>query len=167
MPNRNLIASLPLIVTSSMLLASCACGPVPPVPANYTVANAIVQGLPASLTVFDQKLKAIVGVANLENDAFIGCLECSQLSDPQNPPTQLTYLFVREQKPNYCRFGRAWNAAQMQTADPTLTLTFDPNVPPPDCSLYRQPCYPAPICQGNGSPTCSGVPHGCIPGCTR
>ena len=167
MLNLDFDASRFLSVMSSLLMTACACGHVPPVPDNYTIANAIVQGQPSSLAVFDQKLKEIVGVANLENDAFIGCLECAQLNDANDPPSQLTYLFVREQKPNYCRFGRAWNEAQAQTADPGLTLTFDSNVPNPDCALYRSPCYPVPICQGNGSPTCSSVKKGCIPGCVH
>jgi hypothetical protein len=142
---------------------SCTCGSFTrplSFPATPTYVNATINEDPTEAPVsqtlaveYHNQLKAIVGVANLE-DAFIGCENgsnnvCSNTLnyDASHP---VVYTFVGELNPRYCRFMRAWDAARnLHPTDSTF----------PHFAITISPYSSGANCGGSSSASCISCPY--------
>jgi 3-oxoacyl-ACP reductase-like protein len=142
-----LFASAFVAAMSAGCLATAAHAPTPEpekFPQNAgAMAHALVAGDKAALKLFNEKLKEIERVRDLQ-EAFIACQFCGDL-DTAAPLDRLDYYYAIEhtQKPH--KMLEAWQAARADAIGRKLALTLDQNLlhlPQPACP----PSPPAPVC---------------------
>lgn len=116
----------------SVVLSCTACSTIKPVqPVTGPTVEVLVEGIPSTLTAFDQALQPTI------QGFVVGCVHCDQLATAQT----LTYSFFRHQTELYEKFGTAWNAvpASPPTKKPKMTF-FESTAISPDCTS-KPACY--------------------------
>lgn len=150
-PLQALCASV-IPVLGAALVTGCQGGPastVAPSPEAFPenanqMSHALVSGDAAALKMFNDKLKQIEGVANLE-DAFMLCLQCKQLAGGGAPPASLDYFYPTEHSAKPRKFLDSWSAVKSTEVGKKIALTLDQDIgrlPPPACPISP----PAPTC---------------------
>lgn len=146
------LRAIVIAVLGAALAAGCSGGPaalgsIPPekFPEHANrMSHALVAGDAAALAMFNDQLMQIEGVSKPE-DAYILCLQCTQLAGGGTPPASLDYYYPTEHSAKPGKFLQAWTAVRETAAGRKVALTLDQDtggIPPGACPLSP----PAPVC---------------------